>query len=44
VAKILSTFLMMESMLAAFAEFDNNVRTERSINGMRERLKQGVWV
>ena len=35
---------MMESMLSAFAEFDNNVRTERSVNGMRERIKQGIWV
>ena len=35
---------MMESMLSAFAEFDNNIRTERSVNGMRERIKQGVWV
>jgi hypothetical protein len=34
----------MESMLSAFAEFDNNIRTERSVNGMRERIKQGVWV
>ena len=35
---------MMESMLSAFAEFDNNVRTERSVNGMRERIKQGILV
>ncbi len=35
---------LMEVMLSGFAEFDNNVRTERSVNGMRERLKQGVWV
>ncbi len=35
---------MMEGILATFAEFDNNVRTERSVNGMRERLKQGIWV
>src|SRR3989344_6937535 len=34
----------MEGMLAVFAEFDNNVRTERSTNGMIERLKQGIWV
>lgn len=35
---------LMEVMLSGFAEFDNNVRTERSVNGMRERMKQGVWV
>ena len=35
---------MMEGILSTFAEFDNNVRTERSVNGMRERLKHGVWV
>ena len=35
---------MMEGILSTFAEFDNNVRTERSVNGMRERLKQGIWV
>ncbi len=35
---------LMEIMLSGFAEFDNNVRTERSVNGMKERLKQGIWV
>ena len=35
---------LMEIMLSGFAEFDNNIRTERSVNGMRERLKKGVWV
>ena len=35
---------MMEGILSTFAEFDNNVRTERSVNGMRERIKQGIWV
>lgn len=35
---------LMEVMLSGFAEFDNNVRTERSVNGMKERIKQGVWV
>ena len=35
---------MMEGILSAFAEFDNNVRTERSVNGMKERIKQGIWV
>ncbi len=31
-------------MLSGFAEFDNNVRTERSVGGMKERIKQGIWV
>src|ERR1035437_5460739 len=35
---------LMEVMLSGFAEFDNNVRTERSVNGMRDRIKQGIWV
>jgi site-specific DNA recombinase len=35
-------FLM--SNLSAVAEFDNNIRSERSSTGMRERLKQGIWV
>ncbi len=35
---------LMEVMLSGFAEFDNNVRTERCVNGMRERLKKGIWV
>lgn len=34
----------MEGMLSVFAEFDNNVRTERTKGGMLERLKQGIWV
>lgn len=34
----------MEGVLSVFAEFDNNVRTERTKGGMLERLKQGVWV
>ena len=34
----------MEGVLSATAEFDNSVRTERSVGGMMERLKQGIWV
>ncbi|MCB9818446.1 recombinase family protein [Candidatus Nomurabacteria bacterium] len=30
--------------LSASAEFDNSIRSERSSTGMRERLKQGIWV
>lgn len=35
---------LMEGMLSAFAEFDNNIRAERTKGGMMERVKQGVWV
>lgn len=35
---------LLEGMLSAFAEFDNNVRTERTKGGMLERVKQGIWV
>ncbi len=35
---------LLEGVLSSVAEFDNSVRTERSVSGMRERLKQGVWV
>src|SRR3989338_8895166 len=34
---------LTEGMLSVFAEFDNNVRTERTRGGMLERLKQGIW-
>ena len=34
----------MEGMLSVFAEFDNNVRTERTRGGMLERIRQGAWV
>ncbi len=34
----------MEGVLSVFAEFDNNVRAQRSKSGMEERVKQGVWV
>ena len=39
-----STGRLMENILSSFAEFDNSIRTERSSNGMKERLKQGYWV
>jgi site-specific DNA recombinase len=35
---------MMEGVLSVFAEFDNNVRASRSMSGMIERVKKGVWV
>ena len=34
----------MEAMLAGIAEFDNGVRTERTIGGMQEALRSGYWV
>ncbi len=34
----------MEGILSVFAELDNNIRAERSRQGMLERVKQGVWV
>lgn len=34
----------MESLLAATAQFDNDVRAERSKGGMREAVTQGRWV
>jgi site-specific DNA recombinase len=33
----------MEGVLSVFAEFDNNVRTERTKAGMLARLRQGFW-
>lgn len=34
----------LESMLAATAQFDNDVRSERTYNGMKEAVTQGRWV
>ncbi len=34
----------MEAMLAGVAEFDNGIRTERTIGGMQEALRSGYWV
>ncbi len=34
----------MEGMLSVFAELDNNIRRDRSKQGMLERVKQGIWV
>jgi site-specific DNA recombinase len=34
----------MEGMISVFAEFDNNVRTERTKSGLYERANQGIWV
>ncbi len=34
---------LMETILAGFAQFDNEVRAERSANGMKARLQEGGW-
>lgn len=34
---------LMDSMLAAFAQFDNDIRTARTTGGMKARLEQGGW-
>ena len=33
----------MEGMISVFAEFDNNIRTERTRGGMLARARQGFW-
>jgi len=35
---------LMETILAGFAQFDNDIRALRSRNGMKEKLRRGVWV
>ena len=39
-----ATGKLMETVIAGFAEFDNNVRTERTKNGMLQRVQEGYWV
>ncbi|MFL6436609.1 MAG: recombinase family protein [Terriglobales bacterium] len=34
---------LMEGMLASFAQFDNDVRAERTTAGMKARLEHGGW-
>lgn len=34
---------LMDALLAAFAQFDNEIRTARTTGGMRARLEQGGW-
>ncbi len=33
----------MEGMLATFAQLDNDIRSERTVSGMRAALEQGRW-
>ncbi len=35
---------LMEGVISSVAEFDNNVRAERSKSGMMERVQRGEWV
>jgi site-specific DNA recombinase len=39
-----ATGRLMEGVISSVAEFDNTIRTERSMGGMMERLKKGIWV
>jgi site-specific DNA recombinase len=34
---------LMETILAGFAEFDNGIRTMRTIQGMRRRIQDGIF-
>ena len=34
---------LMETVLSGFAQFDNEIRTFRTTEGMRKRLEQGGW-
>jgi DNA invertase Pin-like site-specific DNA recombinase len=34
---------LMEGMLSAMAEFDNDIRAERTVGGMKTRLMNGLW-
>jgi site-specific DNA recombinase len=36
--------LLMENLLAAMAQFDNDARAERTIAGMREGARRGRWM
>jgi site-specific DNA recombinase len=34
---------LMEAILAGFAQFDNDIRAMRSVQGMAQKLKEGIW-
>ena len=34
---------LMETILAGFAQFDNDIRALRTVQGMRQRLREGIW-
>lgn len=35
---------LMETILAGFSQFDNDIRTERARTGMQQRVREGRWV
>lgn len=35
---------VLKSMLLLFAKVDNHIRTEKCVNGMKHRLKRGLWM
>ena len=39
-----ATGQLMDGILAAFSEFDNNMRRERTMTGMKAALEKGRWV
>ena len=39
-----TTGMLLENVLASFAQFDNDVRAERSRSGMVARVRDGCWV
>jgi site-specific DNA recombinase len=39
-----TTGMLLENVLASFAQFDNDVRSERSRGGMVARVREGCWV
>ena len=34
---------LMETLLAGYAEFENDIRKQRCIGGMQGRLREGIW-
>lgn len=34
---------LMETILAGFAQFDNDIRAVRSVQGMQQRIREGIW-
>lgn len=38
-----STGRLMRNIIGSFAQFENDVKSERTINGMKQRLQDGRW-
>lgn len=34
---------LLETILAGFAQFDNDIRALRTVQGMQQRLREGIW-